>query len=79
MTQFTGIYGIYAYAKHHENDAVLCIYSQNKEKTDVNMKRFAEVTNGYTKLKNVLTGEISALGTTLSIEGESSNIYELIK
>ena len=79
MTQFTGINGIYAYSRHLENDAVLCIYSQNKEKTDVNMNRFAEVTKGYTKLKNVLTGEISALGIILSIEGESSNIYELIK
>ena len=79
MTQFTGINGIYAYSRHLENDAVLCIYSQNKEKTDVNMNRFTEVTKGYTKLKNVLTGEISALGIILSIEGESSNIYELIK
>jgi hypothetical protein len=43
------------------------------------MNRFAEVTKGYTKLKNVLTGEISLLETTLNIEGESSNIYELIK
>ena len=79
MTQFTGINGIYAFARHTGNEAVLCIYSQNKEKTDVNMTRFTEITKGYTKLKNVLTGEISPLGTTLSIEAESSNIYELIK
>jgi glycosidase len=79
MTQFTGINGIYAYARHLGNDAVLCIYSQNKEKTEVNMTRFTEITKSYTKIKNVLTGEISPLGTSLSIEAEASNIYELIK
>lgn len=79
MTQFTGINGIYAYARYTENEAVLCIYSQNKEKIDVNMARFTEATKGYTKLKNVLTGEIRLLTVTMDIDAESSNIYELIK
>jgi hypothetical protein len=55
------------------------IFSQNKEKTTVDLSRFTEMTKGYTKLKNVLTGEIVAIEKTLTIEAEASNIYELMK
>ena len=78
-TQFTGVNGIYAYFRHKDNQSVMCIFSQNKEKSTVDLSRFTEMTKGYTKLKNVLTGEIVALEKTLTLEAEASNIYELMK
>ncbi len=79
MTQFTGINGVYTYFRHKDGNVVMCMYSQNNEKTTVDMSRFAEMTNGFTKLKNVLTGEVINLDKTINIEAQGSMIFELAK
>ena len=77
--QFTGSNGIYTYFRYNDNAVVMCIYSQNKEKTEVNMNIFAEITKGYSKMKNIISGEIIPISNALMLEAESSNIFELIK
>ena len=79
MTQFAGDNGIYAYARHTNSASVFCLYSQNKEKTALDLGRFSEITKGYSKFKNVITGEISLIDKSLTIDAEGTLVLELIK
>ncbi len=78
-TQFSGSNGIYSYFRHKDGNVVMCIFSQNNEKSTVDMTKYSEITKGFTKLKNVLTGEILPLDKTLTIEAQGSMIFELAK
>ena len=43
------------------------------------MSRFAEMTQGYTKLKNIQTGEVTPIKEKLTLAPKGSYVFELIK
>ena len=78
-TQFSGVNGIYTYFRHKDGNVVMCIFSQNNEKSTVDLTKYSEMTKGFSKLKNIITGEIIPLEKTLNIEAQGSMIFELAK
>lgn len=77
--QFTGINGIYTYFRYTDSQKVMVVLSQSDDSQEIALSRFAEITNGYTKLRNVMTGEITPLGSTLKVAAKGSYVYELVK
>jgi hypothetical protein len=43
------------------------------------MSRFTEMTQGYTKLKNIQTGEVTLIKEKLTLSPKGSYVFELIK
>jgi glycosidase len=78
-TQFSGVNGIYTYFRYKDGNVVMCIFSQNNEKSTVDLTKYSEMTKGFSKLKNIITGEIIPLEKTLNIEAQGSMIFELAK
>jgi hypothetical protein len=78
-TQYTGINGIYAYFRYTDNQKVMVVLSQNDQPQDIALSRFAEMTQGYSKMRNIHTGEITPIGTSLKVAAKGSYVFELIK
>ncbi|NBX63972.1 MAG: hypothetical protein EBT66_03295 [Bacteroidetes bacterium] len=77
--QYSGINGIYVFFRYTDNQKVMVVLSQNDAAQEIVMSRFAEITTGYNKLRNVMTGEITPLGTTLKVAAKGSYVFELMK
>jgi len=78
-TQYAGINGVYTYFRHTENQRLMIVLSQAESTTDIAMSRFAEMTQGYSKLKNIQTGEITPIKEKLTLAPKGSYVFELIK
>lgn len=77
--QYSGVNGIYAYFRYTDNQKVMVVLSQSDETQDISMARFSETTAGYSKLRNIMTGEITPLGSSLKVAAKGSLVYELLK
>jgi glycosidase len=78
-TQYSGINGVYTYFRHTNNQRMMIVLSQAETTTDIAMSRFAEMTQGYTKLKNIQTGEVTLIKEKLTLAPKGSYVFELIK
>ena len=78
-TQYSGINGVYSYFRHTENQRMMIVLCQAESSTEISMPRFAEMTQGYTKLKNIQTGEVIQINEKLTLAPKGSYIFELIK
>jgi hypothetical protein len=58
---------------------MMIVLSQAETTTDIAMSRFAEMTQGYTKLKNIQTGEVTLIKEKLTLSPKGSYVFELIK
>jgi glycosidase len=70
--------GLYAYFRYDPIQTVMVISYTGKENMSVKMNRFEQRTKGFTKLKNVLTGEVMNLND-FSIKPKQSFIFELTR
>jgi hypothetical protein len=70
--------GVYVYFRYDAAQTVMVAMNTAKEKKYISIKRFAERTIGFSKMKNVLTGEIANL-QDFSLNAYVSGVYELIK
>lgn len=77
--QYSGINGIFTYFRYTDNQKVMVVLSQSDQSQEISLSRFVEITNGYNKLRNILTGEITPLGSTLKVAAKGSYVYELLK
>ena len=77
--QFTGINGIYTYFRYTDNQNVMVVLSQSDQTQEVSMSRYTEITKGYSKMRNVMTGEITPLGNSLKVTAKGSYVFELLK
>jgi len=67
------------YFRYTDNQKVMVVLSQSDETQDISTARFSELTSGYGKLRNIMTGEITPLGSMLKVAAKGSYVYELIK
>lgn len=77
--QYSGINGIYVYFRYTDNQKVMVVLSQSDVAQDISMARFAEITKGYGKMKNIQTGEITNVGSSLKVAAKGSYVFEMIK
>ena len=79
LMQFVPFDGVYVYCRYDAKSTVMVISSSNETETEIKLDRFAERTNGFTKIKNVLTGQIAALSNSIKIPSRGTFVLELIK
>jgi neopullulanase len=74
--QFIPDKGVYVYFRYDARSSVMCIVNQSDADTDVDMDRYAERLNGFTKFRNILTDSTSTL-SNVRVPGKSFTVYEL--
>jgi glycosidase len=79
MMQFTPQDGgVYPYFRYDDKQTIFVVLNTAKETKTVNVNRFKERTNGFTKMKNIHTGETIALADFV-VEAKGSAVFELLK
>lgn len=68
---------VYVYFRYNQQEAVMTILNNNKEKQNIDLSRFAESLKGYTNGKDIISGKELQLQKSLEIEGKTSMIIEL--
>ena len=78
MMQFIPEDGIYPYFRYDDKQTIMVVMNTAKDKKSVSVARLAERTNGFSKMKNVHTGEVVPLGD-FSLNAKASVVFELVK
>jgi glycosidase len=76
-TQYIPENNVYIYFRYNENETVMVVVNNNKDKQGVKLNRFKESIQNYVSGKEVISGKIFDLKQDLEIEGKSALILEL--
>jgi glycosidase len=78
LMQFVPENGLYTYFRYDPKQTVMVISHTGKEETTVNMGRFTERTAGFTRMRDIHSGEIKSL-QNFTIRAGQSHVFELLK
>ncbi|MEO8763253.1 MAG: alpha-amylase family glycosyl hydrolase [Ginsengibacter sp.] len=78
MMQYAPAGGIYVYFRYDNSQTVMVVMNTAKESKNVSPKDYFERTAGFSKMKNVLSGDITGL-YDFSVTARGSGVYELLK
>ena len=78
MMQFAPEKGEYVFFRYDSKQTIMTVLNTAKEKLTIEMKKYLERTNGFTKMKNVITGEVKPIAD-FSLEPMGSGVWELEK
>ena len=70
--------GLYVYFRYDKNQTVMIASNTNDTSVYIKPDRFKERTNGFTKMKNIITGSITDI-KDFSLEAKTCGVYELMK
>ena len=68
---------VYVYFRYNDNESVMVVINNSKDKQTITLDRFKESMASYTSGVDVISGNKFSLGTELAIEAKSSLILEL--
>jgi hypothetical protein len=68
--------GLYVYFRYHPQQTVMVLSHTGTNELNVAMKRFSERAGGFTKMRNVITGEVRPL-QDFAIQPKESFVFEL--
>ncbi|MBS1927385.1 MAG: glycoside hydrolase family 13 protein [Chitinophagaceae bacterium] len=77
LMQYAPEDGVYVYFRFSQKQTVMVIMNTSKEEKNISLDRFTERTNGFSKMKNIITGEIYPLGK-ISLKTYQSAVFELL-
>ncbi len=77
--QYVPVDGVYVYFRYDENQTVMCIMNTNKNAATIDLSRFSERMNGFTKANDVATGNTFNLEPTLTLGGNYLLVLDLKK
>ncbi len=69
--------GVYVFFRHDEKDKVMVILNKNKEDSILKLDRFAEIINGETKAKDILSDQSFNLGTEIHLKAQTPMILKI--
>ncbi|MEO7308391.1 MAG: cyclomaltodextrinase C-terminal domain-containing protein, partial [Ferruginibacter sp.] len=78
MMQFVPQDGMYVYFRYDDKQTVMVAMNTAKENKTVVVNKFGERTKGFSKMKNIFTGEVSAI-KDIKLDPYKSNVFELMK
>lgn len=78
MVQFVPEDGVYVYFRYNNKQTVMVVMNTSKETKNISLKRFAERTNGFSAMKNIISGTVSGIND-FSLDSYKSSVFELIK
>jgi glycosidase len=70
--------GVYIYFRYSNDQTVMVVMNTSKEQKDIVPSNYSERTNGFSKMKNIITGEVTEL-KDFSVEAKASGVWELVK
>ena len=76
--QFLPKDGVYVYFRYDAKQTVMVILNTNDKETTLMANRFDEITKGFSKTKNIITGNVSNLGD-FKLGAKESLVLELMK
>ena len=79
LTQFVPYNGQYVYFRHNDSSTVMIACSSQDTISQLSLDRFKERTSGFSRLKNVLTGEILSIDKALTLPARGTLVLELQK
>lgn len=68
---------VYVYFRYNDNETVMVIINNNKDKQSLKLNRFKESIQNYTSGKDIVSGENFDITKEMTIEGKSALILEL--
>jgi neopullulanase len=77
LKQFVPEDNVYVYFRYNEDDTVMVILNNNNEARDLDMRRFAEATAGYSGARDVLGGDTRQGFGTWNIPANTALVLEL--
>lgn len=78
MMQFAPQKGEYVFFRYNNRQTIMTVLNTAKEKINISISYYAERTKGFSKMKNIITGEVSPL-TDFSLMPMESGVWELEK
>jgi hypothetical protein len=78
MMQFAPVKGEYVFFRYDSKKTIMTILNTAKEEVNISLKNYSERTNGFSKMKNIITGEIFPL-EDFSMKPMESGVWELLK
>ncbi len=69
----------YSYFRYNDEGTVMVHMNGSDENRTINMRRFAERTDGFKGWRNVMTGETGTFGDTMTLPPKSTGVFELLK
>lgn len=79
MMQFVPENGVYVYFRYDNNQTVMCVMNAENKPATINLSRFSERMNGFSKAVDVASGTEIALQPSLTIAGKNLLVWELRK
>jgi glycosidase len=70
--------GLYAYFRYHPQQTVFVVSHTGTEAMKINTSRFQQRTAGFTRMRNVLTGDVLPL-QDFTVQPKESLVFELLK
>ena len=77
-TEYIPQNGLYVYFRFDKSQTIMVAANTGEKKGELKMERFSQRTNGFAKMRNVLTGEVMPL-QDMSLEPKQSNVFELLR
>jgi len=78
LMQYIPYEGLYVYFRYDKKNTVMVVLNTNDSSSNISVKRFSERTNGCSKTKNIITGEVTEL-KDFSIKAKETIVLELLK
>ncbi|MGB8192975.1 MAG: glycoside hydrolase family 13 protein [Chitinophagaceae bacterium] len=79
MMQYVPENGVYVYFRYDNKQTVMCVMNTNESNSTIDLSRFSERMNGFTKATDIATGNTFNLEPTLSLGGKYLLVMELKK
>jgi glycosidase len=70
--------GVYVYFRYDDRQTVMVVMNTAKKEMKINIEKYKERTNGFSKMKNIITGELTPL-KDFTVTTKESAVYELMK
>jgi neopullulanase len=70
--------GVYIYFRYDSKQTVMVVMNTAKEEKKISPTNYPERTNGFSKMKNIITGEVTQL-KDFSIGPKAAGVWELMK
>ncbi len=78
LMQYVPKDGVYVYFRYDNNQTVMVVMNTSKKQQNISPANYLERTNGFSKMKNVLTGEIGDL-KDFSVDAGNAGVWELVQ
>ncbi len=76
---FSAIDGIFTYFRYTKNACIMVLLSRAETEITIEMNRFLEITQTYTKMRNVQSGEIFMIPRIFPVPAKGSLVFELLR